>query len=396
MLTFSYRGYTAGGERREGLIEADGRKAALRQLSEAGVFAEKLEPLQRSTSLAAARRAVLYREVGVLLGAGLELEGALQLLMNGSENRHSIEQSILAQARDSLRDGRTVAESLNFEGASSSAYEQSVLAAAERTATLPEMLVRLADEIDSRRTMLENMRSAALYPAFVLLLGIVIAVLLLGFLVPRAHHALLAGGLELPGMSIAIVSAARWTAWVSGILLVSAGIAGLLLFRLRRQNDRLREITDRKLLHSPLLRNIATRIATTRFASTLAVLLRAGVQLVEALPLAGAATGNLWLERRVHELSTQVRHGMTLEKAIDSIPVLAVGLSEWIRVGEAGGCLEDMLQTASLREQTQWERSIKRILTLFEPVVLVLVGLFVLAVALAVLLPVVSITRGVL
>jgi general secretion pathway protein F len=223
---------------------------------------------------------------------------------------------------------------------------------------------------------------------------VAVAVLLLGVLVPRAQAALAAGGIALPSASLAVVRVARGVAWGAAGLLLALTAGAAALSRLCRVDDAWQVRADRLRLTLPGAGRIAARLAAARFASTLAVLAGAGVPLVEALPLAGAATGNRWLERRVAQETERVRHGLALEAAIRAIPPLAGPLAEWIRVGEAGGCLDRMLEAAARREQAEWERAMTRLLALFEPAVLVAVGLFVLAVALAVLLPVTALTRG--
>ncbi len=395
MRTFSFRGYTSRGERREGHIEADGRKPALRLLAAQGVFVEQLEPLQGGKALSTARRAILYRELAALLNAGLPLERALQLLMGPTAEAPSPLWHVLAPVRDAVRDGLPVAAALALVDSGRAAYEQAVIEAAERTATLPAMLERLADALDARRAAQERLRSAALYPAFVLTLGVAVAVLLLGVLVPRAQAALAAGGIALPSASLAVVRVARGVAWSAAGLLLALTAGTAALARLCRLDDGWRVRVDRLRLALPGAGRIAAQLAASRFAATLAVLAGAGVPLVDALPLAGAATGNRWLAQRVAGETERVRHGLSLEAAIRAIPPLALPLAEWIRVGEAGGCLDRMLETAARREQAEWERSTARLLTLFEPAVLVAVGLFVLAVALAVLLPVTAMTRGI-
>jgi type II secretory pathway component PulF len=119
------------------------------------------------------------------------------------------------------------------------------------------------------------------------------------------------------------------------------------------------------------------------------------VPLVDGIALAGEAKGNRWLADRVGEAAGRVRQGQAPSVALESVSELAPHLVEWLRVGEAGGCLDAMLDVPALRAQAAWDRSVARVLALFEPVVLVCVGAFVLAVALAILLPVTALTRGI-
>ena len=113
---------------------------------------------------------------------------------------------------------------------------------------------------------------------------------------------------------------------------------------------------------------------------------------MSALPLAGAASGNAWIARELDTQSAEVRRGKAASAALADVAALAPWLAEWARVGEAGGCLDAMLDVAAARAGNAWKRFSERALSLFGPAVLVAVGAFVLAVALAVLLPVTSLT----
>lgn len=395
MRTFQYHGYGADGSARNGQVEADGRKLALRELAARGIFVESLEAVRPGRGLDVVRRAALYREVSALLGAGLPLERALQLLMGAEGAADPALAATLAPVRDAVRDGQSVAAALGSVDARMEAYERAALEAAERTATLPAMLERIAEFLDSRRAVVDRLRSAAIYPVFVLALGLGVAVLMLGVLVPKAQAALRAGGVVLPQVSLTVVALARGVVWGAVALLALGGGGMVAVSGLCRRDPAWKARVDRWRLSVPVLGPILRKLAAARFASTLSVLTRSGVPWVEGLALAGSATGNRWLAERFAAEAGQVRHGRSLGEAVAAVEPLAGALTEWVRVGEAGGCLDTMLDAAARREQAGWERAMTRMLALFEPAVLLLVGVFVLAVALAVLLPVTALTRAI-
>jgi general secretion pathway protein F len=275
------------------------------------------------------------------------------------------------------------------------AFERAAIAAAERTATLPAMLLRVAEFLEARSSALERLRAAAAYPSFVLLLGIGVAVLMLGVLVPKAQAALAAGGVALPPARLAVVRTARLVAWGAAACVVLALATAVAVSTLCRRDEAWRMRAHRMRLRLPWAGRTTAQLAAARFASTLAVLSRAGVPLVDGIALAGEATGNRWLADRVGEAAGRVRQGQAPSVALESVSELAPHLVEWLRVGEAGGCLDAMLDVAAQRAQAAWDRSVARVLALFEPVVLVCVGAFVLAVALAILLPGTALTRGI-
>ena len=150
---------------------------------------------------------------------------------------------------------------------------------------------------------------------------------------------------------------------------------------------------DRFLLRLPFMR-AAQALAGMRFASTLSVLTGSGMPVVEALPIAGSGTGRPWLGRCVEEQAEAVRNGRSLSAAVAALPHIGRELGDWVRVGEAGGCLGPMLDVAAGRLQREWDRALSRRLALLEPAILAGVGLFVLVLALALILPVLGMTRS--
>ena len=393
MATFRYRGYAANGAAREGLVEAENARLAVAELSRRGIFAESVERVSLAgAGLSPARRAAFYRGLSALLDAGLPLDRALSMLMGEDAATGAAADataSALAPVRDAVCEGRSFSSAMTEAGgARMASYEGAMLEAAERTGSLAPMLGRLADFLEARLAMAERLRAAAAYPCFVLFLGVAVAFLMLGVLVPSAQKSLASAGLGLPPTSVAIVAVARWAAWIGSALVAAAAIAAVAVSARCRKSPALRERIARAIVGWRPLRRPLRALAAHRFSTTLSALLRAGVPLVDALPLAGDASGNAWIARAVAGQAEEVRQGKSVSAAIADIPELAPWLAEWTRVGEAGGCLDAMLDVAAARSGAAWDRFCERALALFGPVVLVAVGVFVLLVALAVLLPV--------
>ena len=151
----------------------------------------------------------------------------------------------------------------------------------------------------------------------------------------------------------------------------------------------------RRLDRLPLYRQGARTLASLRFARTLVLLLRGGVSAVDALDLAGQSTGNAWVAGLVQQQADAVRHGTSLSQAIRAVPPLEA-LSGWIKAGEASGDLTALLEKAADRLQQRWQTYLARTTSLLEPLLILLVGAFVLLIALAILLPVLSLNQAVL
>lgn len=391
MKSYEYRGFDASGRSCRGLVEARSVKNAREKLSGRSILAEKILEAGRPRRVRAAVRAVLYRELAALLSAGFPLERALEILIESPEMSET--RGMLAVVRDGVREGRSLAAALAEGGASVTVFERAIIDAAEQSASVPAMLERLAGFLEHREKLRERIHSALLYPALVVCVAVCVAVVMLGLLLPRAREILAGSQAPMPRLTAGMITlGAGLGKWGVPALAVVVAAGWLFARRLRRDAD-LRERWDRVLYGLPVWGRGYALLVNLRFAHTLAILLRGGVALLDAVRLSGRATGSPWLARLAADESEAIRHGSNLADAVGRIPPLAASLPGWIRVGEAGGGLERLLENAGERYEERWDRYLSRSLTLLEPTLILVIGMFVLLVTLAVLLPVLSLSR---
>jgi general secretion pathway protein F len=393
MKTYEYKGYTATGASRKGLVEASHTKAAREQLAKDGVLVERLtESGARAKRVSPELRSILYRELSALLKAGMPLVTALDTLIRTPELQRV--GGILGTVRDHVREGRSLAHAFANSRADLSHFEQATLDVAEKAASLELMLEQLADFIDERETMKDQVQQALIYPTLVLGLGICVAVVMLGFLVPRTQ-ALMEGAGPVPLLTRIMLVVGNGL-WPWGLIVMGGVVvSGIAWFRHVRSHHDLRIRQDRFLFRVPILGKGYSLLAAIRFSTTLAILVRAGVSLVEGVSLAGRATGSAWLEHLSNTESEALRHGGTLADTLRRIHPIGPLLAGWIEVGEASGSLAELLDRASERCHAQWSRFLRRSLVLIEPALLLLVGGMVLIITLSVMLPMFSLTSAI-
>jgi general secretion pathway protein F len=391
MKTFEYRGYTVSGVGRRGMIEAMHPKSARDQLARDGILVDRLsESGAKSKPVRAEMRGVLYRELSALLAAGIPLVTALDALIKTPEMRDV--SGVLGTVRDRVREGVSLAQSLSESRADLSRFETATIGVAERAAALETVLIQLADFIDEQERMKAQVAHALIYPAIVLGMGIVVSIVMLGFLVPRAQQ--LMGGVNAPmPLLTRIMLAAGHGLWPWG-LLAATGTTIVLVGWLRYvlAHKRLRIRLDRRLFKIWIVGKGYALLAAIRFSKTLSILVRAGVPLVDGMALAGRSTGSAWIESLAELEAEGLRHGATLADTLRRITPLAELLSGWVEVGEASGDLANLLDRASERCQAHWDRFLKRALALLEPALLLIVGGFVLLITLSVMLPMFSLS----
>ncbi|MBL7076930.1 MAG: type II secretion system F family protein [Kiritimatiellae bacterium] len=391
MKTFEYKGYDAAGKAVKGLTEGTSVKHAREQLAASGILAERITPTGRRVRLPPQERAVLYRELSSLLRAGVPLLGALDIMLQSPEL--SGVRVVLAATRDGIREGRALAQSLTDASASVGAFETAVVEAGEASGGLPDMLERCAAFLEEQDRVRERVQGALIYPAIVFTVGIVVAVLMLGLLLPRAAAVLGDRAGELPGLTRFMLSIGHGIEHGWPVLLVAAIAMVVLGRRLLRRGSLWRLRFDRALFRAPGFGRGYRLLANMRFARTMAILVGGGVSPIQGMVLAGRATGSVAVERDAAAGADKVEHGTSLSEAVQAIVPLSGTLPGWIRVGEASGELDRLLDSAARRFEEAWDRFLRRWLVIVEPALIVLIGGFVLLVTLSVLLPILNLSQ---
>jgi len=173
MTTFEYRGYDISGHPRNGLIEAMDPKDARKRLTAQGILAETLQAAEgaaarrigRSAAFRADTRTLFYRELAALLGSGIALVPALEVILQAPELDQS--RTLLAAVRDNVREGRPLSAALAAVSKRVTAFEQAVLEVGERTGGMNEALDRLAAFLEEQEHLREKLATALLYPCVV-------------------------------------------------------------------------------------------------------------------------------------------------------------------------------------------------------------------------------------
>lgn len=393
MKTYEYKGYNQAGHSCKGLVEALSIKNAREKLSVDGVFAEKVALTGRRLKFSAEQRAITYRELSVLLAAGITIEGALDVLIKSPEMTDS--HILLASVRDRIRDGASLATAL-FEACSSmSSFERAIIESAEKSATVEVMLERLADFVEEQEKIRGNIISAMVYPAVVLFVAVIIAFVMLGVLIPRMQEFLSDNNVEMPAITVMIITLGRFLArWSVPIIVLLGGMIAYIVRRLRSDPD-FRVHWDMRMFSIPLWGRGYAILANLRFSQTMSILMSGGISLIDGFVLSGRSTGSEWIMMLTDKEVESIRNGGSLSDAVRRIPPLSRFLPGWIQTGEASGELVALLASAGKRYQEQWNRYTKRCLSLLEPLLILFVGGFALMVILSVLLPIIRITQSV-
>jgi general secretion pathway protein F len=256
------------------------------------------------------------------------------------------------------------------------------------------VLLRLADDLEERQVLRSKLIGAALYPAIVSLVAIVIVLFLVGYVVPQVAHVFAGSKHALPFLTVAMMAISdfvRGYGWLVALLL--AGGAALLWQLLK--TPALRERWDAAWLKLPVLGRLARSYNAARFAGTLSMLVAAGVPILQALQAAAQTLSNQALKRDALDALVLVREGAPLAAALAQKKRFPGLLSMFARLGEQTGQLPSMLDRAAKQLSTEVQRRSMHLATILEPLLIVAMGLVVMLIVLAVLMPIIQLNQWV-
>ncbi|MFO7534726.1 MAG: type II secretion system F family protein [Kiritimatiellia bacterium] len=402
MKTFRYNGYDRDGRSRNGIVEAADTKEARQQLLKQGLLTERLsevglkEATGGSGRLSLDGRAILYRELATLIRAGVALLTAMQSL--GQIPEFDRARLRLAAARDRIREGAGLGEALQSADLGLQPFERAAIEAGLRAGRMEESLDRLASYLQEQQELRSKIGAALTYPVVVLAFSLVVAVVMLGFVLPNALAMIQRAGVkaELPLLTRIMLRVRDTAMWLAPLLLAGVMWLGVFIRRRIRTSIPVRMGLDRLAFRVPFFGSGYRLLVNLRFARTFSLVLRGGVAAEEGLVMAGRACGSAWVEQRSVEEGEAVRHGSNLADAVRRIPPLEPFLPSWIQTGETAGALSDMLDHAANRLQQQWNRYVGRLLGLLEPILILLVGGLVFLVVLSIILPLIRMNTGLL
>ena len=396
MPTFDYRADNGKGRRCKGRLEADSPRHARQLLRERGLWTRDLNEIRTTSAtpgagrLNAADLALLTLQLSTLVQAGLPLEEALEAVAKQSTKRRVA--GLLSAVRSRVMEGHALAAALaQFPKAFPELFRATV-AAGERSGHLGHVLEQLAAYTQARQASRQKIQMALVYPLILMLASLVIVGFLLGYVVPDVVKIFVDSGQPLPWLTRALISASDGLR-SHGLLLLAAlaMVAGGCRWSLRQPLWRLR--WHRWVLNLPIVGEVLRAMEAARFASTLAILGKSAVPLVDALEIAAAVIGNLTIRARMADVARSVREGGTLTRGLELGGDIPPMMLHMIASGERAGELDRMLSRAAEQQESSLAARIALVVSLFEPAMLVLMGGMVLLIVLAILLPILSLNQ---
>lgn len=398
MGAFEYTAVDTSGRERKGVLEGDTARQVRQLLRDQNLLPVSIhevaqkEKKERSkvsfglrSGVSAADLSLMTRQLATLVKSGLPLDEALQAVAEQTEKPRI--KSVVLGVRAKVLEGHALADGLaDFPRVFPELYRATV-AAGEQSGHLDTVLERLADYTESREQLRSRTLNAMLYPVLLLVVCSGIVMLLLTFVVPKIVKQFENSKAELPILTkilIAFSDFARDWGW----LVILAVIAAIWLFRRWLRNPQARRRYHAFLLRTPLIGKVVRGNNTARFSRTLATLTSSAVPVLEALRISGEVVTNLPMRDAVQDAATRVREGAPIGRSLAATRMFPPMMIHLIASGETSGDLETMLDRAATNQEREMDSILGTFVGLLGPLMILVMGGFVLLIVLAMLLPI--------
>ncbi|MEQ3724097.1 type II secretion system inner membrane protein GspF [Alcanivorax sp.] len=396
MPAFEYRSLDHRGKINKGTLEADSARQVRQQLRDKGWVPLEVNEASDTSSqgmgrfagsgkINGAEQALITRQLATLLKSGLPVEQALSAVSKQAANDR-IERIMLA-VRAKVREGYSLARSFeSFPRAFPEMYRATV-AAGEQSGHLEQVLEQLADYLETRHDTGRSVAQAMIYPAFIMVFASIVIMLMMTFVVPKLVAVFEGRDQALPLLTrivMAMSDFARGWGWLLVLLIVVA----VVIFMRAMRDPRFRLRVHQRLVNMPLVGTMLRAGDSARLASTLGILGRSGVPLVDALFIAAQVVGNLAVRNAVKNAAAKVREGGSLSRALDASGYFPPMLVQMIASGEASGELDNMLTRAADYQERELSSTISTMVGLLGPIMLLVMAGVVVMIVLSVMLPI--------
>lgn len=401
MPAYEYIALDAKGKEEKGILEADNVRQVRQLLRDSHLTPLEVNQVEKSENLNNPKKqkagrvkagdlALLTRQLATLVQSGSPLEEALSTTAKQTEKRNV--KHILSAVRSRVVEGHTLADGFKMFPSVFPDMYRATVAAGEQSGHLDAVLERMADYTEIRQETQQRISNAMFYPVILTILSIAIVVGLLVFIVPKIINVFDNVGQELPAMTQVLISISDFFREY-GLYVGTALILGIIIFKQMIKIPVWRFKYHRLLLRLPLVGRMVRGLNTARFARTLSILASSGVPILDAMSISAQVVQNLPMRKAVEDAAVKVREGMAINRALEQssyFPPMTVHL---IASGESSGRLDDMLERAAIQQERETDGMMTKMLGLFEPILILVMGGVVLLIVLSILLPILNLNQ---
>jgi len=402
MPFFDYIALNDQCEELEGVVDAATSDVALDTLTDQGLLVLSLQQRGEKKGLTTEisffqhvkiKDVVIFsRQLSVMVSATLPVVQALRILINQTENIAL--KIVISEVADAVDGGARLSEALAKHPKVFSNFYVSMVRSGETAGKMDEVLNYLADQIEKDYDLISKTRGAMIYPAFIVFGLVIVGFVMMVFVLPKLTEILQESGATLPITTRMLIGTSSFLSaywW----LFVLAGIGGFMGLRTYRKSEAGRKQTDYVLLKIPLFGPlIFQKIYLVRFTRSLSTLITGGVSLTQALKITGDVVGNEVYRDLIRKTIKEVEDGNPIASVLTSSDVVPHMVSQMLAVGEQTGRLDAILVKLSDFYTREVDNAVANLVTLIEPLILMVMGAAVGVMVAAILLPLYSLATA--
>jgi type IV pilus assembly protein PilC len=378
------------GQRIKGRSVAANEQALKSELRRQGVVATRIrkqsQAFKSGGKVKAEDIAIFSRQLATMLGAGIPLVQAFEIVGNGHEKPAM--QRLVLDIKSDVEGGTSLHEALAKHPLHFDDLFVNLVEAGEQSGALETLLDKVATYKEKSEAIKKKVKKALFYPAAVLVVAVIVSLILLIFVIPQFESLFKGFGADLPAFTQMVVNLSKFVQANGLYMAIVAGGAGYFFFYFKKRSRKMREFLDRVSLKLPIIGPILKKAAIARYARTLSTMFAAGVPLVEALESVAGACGNIVYEDGVMKMRDEVATGQRLQRAMENTSLFPNMVVQMIAVGEESGSLDAMSGKVATFYEEDVDAAVDSMSSLLEPLIMAVLGVLVGGMVIAMYLPI--------
>jgi type IV pilus assembly protein PilC len=389
-VAYRWEGMDKKGQRIKGRSVAANEQALKSELRRQGVVATRIrkqsQAFKSGGSVKAEDIAIFSRQLATMLGAGIPLVQAFEIVGNGHEKPAM--QRLVLDIKSDVEGGTSLHEALAKHPLYFDDLFVNLVEAGEQSGALETLLDKVATYKEKSEAIKKKVKKALFYPAAVLVVAVIVSLILLIFVIPQFESLFKGFGADLPAFTQMVVNLSKFVQAKGLYMAIVAGGLGYTFFYFKKRSRKMREFLDRVSLKLPIIGPILKKAAIARYARTLSTMFAAGVPLVEALESVAGACGNIVYEDGVMKMRDEVATGQRLQRAMENTGLFPNMVVQMIAVGEESGSLDAMSGKVATFYEEDVDAAVDSMSSLLEPLIMAVLGVLVGGMVIAMYLPI--------
>jgi type IV pilus assembly protein PilC len=389
-VAYRWEGMDKKGQRIKGRSVAANEQALKSELRRQGVVATRIrkqsQAFKSGGSVKAEDIAIFSRQLATMLGAGIPLVQAFEIVGNGHEKPAM--QRLVLDIKSDVEGGTSLHEALAKHPLHFDDLFVNLVEAGEQSGALETLLDKVATYKEKSEAIKKKVKKALFYPAAVLIVAVIVSLILLIFVIPQFESLFKGFGADLPAFTQMVVNLSKFVQANGLYMAIVAGGLGYAFFYFKKRSRKMREFLDRVSLKLPIIGPILKKAAIARYARTLSTMFAAGVPLVEALESVAGACGNIIYEDGVMKMRDEVATGQRLQRAMENTGLFPNMVVQMIAVGEESGSLDAMSGKVATFYEEDVDAAVDSMSSLLEPLIMAVLGVLVGGMVIAMYLPI--------